>query len=127
MTTRTTPGAIRSALRAVPAPVTGRRILAVDAGRHGAALTSRYGDLVIHTLYRHIGRAMLSEVRPNLVVAPLITPAWDLLDLAQQLRAAGYRGEIQALSQQLPRMDLIEAEFSDLFPELRLCFSVLNG
>jgi hypothetical protein len=105
-----------------PRRMTTRRVLVVGAVRpalHGAASGD---DLVVHTQLRHLSRALLDEVRPDAVVAPLITPEWDVLDLAAQLSALGYTGPLVVRSRPLPRADLVLGELQGLFPNLALAF-----
>lgn len=96
-----------------------RRILAVEVGRFGTGPAVEPDDLVIHTQFRHVSAQMLAEVRPDLIVGPLIAPDWDIVDLCQRISRCGYQGRIQALTRLLPRADLVSGEVSALFPDLQ--------
>lgn len=105
-----------------PRRMTTRRVLVVGPVRatlHGDTFGD---DLVVHTQLRHLSRALLDEVRPDAVVAPLITPDWDVLDLAAQLSGLGYSGPLVVRSRPLPRADLVLGELQGLFPSLTLAF-----
>lgn len=93
-----------------------RRILAVEVGRFGPGLDP--DDLVIHTQLRHVSMQMLAEVRPDIVIGPLIAADWDIVDLCQRISRCGYQGRILALTRPLPRADLVAGEVGALFPHL---------
>ncbi|MEM7721393.1 MAG: hypothetical protein AAF376_03375 [Pseudomonadota bacterium] len=64
---------------------------------------------------------------PNLVLAPLLTPLFDALDLARYLSQAGYRGRYLALVDRLPSANLIRREVEAQSPELNFDIIVLDG
>jgi hypothetical protein len=64
---------------------------------------------------------------PDLVLSPLLTPAFDALDLARLLTQCGYRGRYLALVDQLPSATLIRREVEAQSPELNFDVVVLDG
>lgn len=91
-----------------------RRVLAVEVARLGLD----QDDLVIHTQLRHVSMQMLAEVRPDLIIGPLIAADWDIVDLCHRISRCGYQGRILALTRPLPRADLVAGEVGALFPNL---------
>lgn len=64
---------------------------------------------------------------PDLVLAPLLTPKFDALDLARYLSQAGYRGRYLALVDRLPSATLIRREVKAQSPDLNFDLVVLDG
>jgi hypothetical protein len=64
---------------------------------------------------------------PNLVLAPLLTPQFDALDLARYLSEAGFRGRYLALVDRLPSANLIRREVKAQSPDLNFDLVVLDG
>lgn len=94
-------------------------VLLIEASPVLSLLVPRPGaQTVVITHRRLLSVAMLQTVRPDVVVAPLIAPNWDLVDLAGTLEGFGYRGAVHALTKPLPRGELIVSELSALYPAL---------
>mgnify|MGYP006273086845 FL=1 len=64
---------------------------------------------------------------PELVLSPLLTPAFDALDLARLLTQCGYRGRYLALVDKLPSANLIRREVEAQSPGLNFDVVVLDG
>lgn len=64
---------------------------------------------------------------PALVLSPLLTPAFDALDLARLLTQCGYRGRYLALVDRLPSANLIRREVEAQSPTLNFDVIVLDG
>ncbi|MBF9058668.1 hypothetical protein HKCCSP123_05680 [Rhodobacterales bacterium HKCCSP123] len=64
---------------------------------------------------------------PALVLSPLLTPAFDALDLARLLSQCGYRGRYLALVDRLPSANLIRREVEAQSPNLNFDVIVLDG
>lgn len=64
---------------------------------------------------------------PELVLSPLLTPAFDALDLARLLTQCGYRGRYLALVDRLPSANLIRREVAAQSPSLNFDVIVLDG
>ncbi len=63
----------------------------------------------------------IRDLAPDLVLAPLIGPTWDGLDVAIALARAGYAGRLGIVSPCLPRQDLVLHEMQTLCPSLDIC------
>lgn len=79
------------------------RCLAVEVGPAMLArLTGQAGPALVLTRYVTLDASLLARVMPDLVIAPLFGPGFDILDLAQRLMVLGYRGPLRALTRPLP-------------------------
>ena len=67
---------------------------------------------------RMIGSIMLQNVDPDAIIAPLITPNWDVVDLGILLEELGYTGTLYALTKPLPRAELVLREVGAVCPRL---------
>lgn len=76
----------------------------------------------VHACWRHLNTAMIAHLRPATIVAPLMTAGWDILDLAEVLERAGYRGQILIQSGPLPSQAMILREIRARFPDLSVEF-----
>lgn len=77
----------------------------------------------LHTRWPHLSTELLQRIQPSVVVAPLMTPTWDILDLSALLARAGYAGRLVIQSPPLPRPELIRHEIRALYPSLGVDFS----
>jgi len=94
-------------------------VLLIEASQAMSLLAPRPGvQTVVITHRRLLSARMLQTVRPDIIVAPLIAPEWDLVDLGATLDGFGYRGTIHALTRPLPRGELILRELGALYPVL---------
>ena len=75
---------------------------------------------IVHSLFSMLSRATLASVHPDSIIAPLITPDWDVLDIGMALNAFGFTGTLVAVSGPLPRAELIRSEVAALCPHLTL-------
>lgn len=91
-------------------------ILLIEAAQALPMLSPRPRvQTVVLTHRRLLSAAMLHRVRPEIVVAPLIAPDWDLVDLGADLERLGYRGTVHVLTRPLPREELILGELAALY------------
>jgi hypothetical protein len=99
-----------------------RRWLIVEPLPRGARSATVFaaGDLVVHMRYEHLEAGLLARIAPCTVLAPLIAPGWDILDLATRLERLGWRGVLVAQSRPLPCADLVLGEIQSLFPAQRI-------
>lgn len=65
-----------------------------------------------------VDAALLERIRPAVVLAPLMTPAFDVLDLARLLSALGYRGQLRAVTPGIPDPHLVRREIAAACPGL---------
>lgn len=73
---------------------------------------------VVLTQKRMLTRQMLETVQPDAIVGPLITSAWDVVDLAIVLEDLGFAGDLYALTRPLPRAELVVREVGAVCPRL---------
>ncbi|MBN8293805.1 hypothetical protein JI664_17675 [Rhodobacter sp. NTK016B] len=96
-----------------------RSVLIVDASEAMRFLDARpHRQSVVLTQKRLLSRAMLASVQPDAIIAPLIAPDWDVVDLGLTLEEMGYRGHLFALSRRLPHAELVIREFAAICPQL---------
>jgi hypothetical protein len=68
--------------------------------------------------FEGVSAELLSEVRPDLVLSPLMGETFDALDVAQKLSSLGFGGRYRALTNPLPRPEAIIEEVRSLAPGL---------
>lgn len=69
---------------------------------------------------------LLDKLRPSIIVTPLVSIAFDALDVAETLYCAGFTGELVVMAANLPHPHVVERELRDTAPGLRLTLSVTN-
>lgn len=65
-----------------------------------------------------IDAALLARATPDVVLAPLLSPEHDILDLARLLHKHGYSGALRAYCQPVPNARLIRAEVQQIWAEV---------
>jgi len=96
-----------------------QRVLVVATRRIPvAALPHSAGDKIVFARFDDVGAAMLARIAPDLILAPLMAPEFDILDLARRLTRCGYRGALRAMARQIPNPALVRAELAQLCPDL---------
>lgn len=68
--------------------------------------------------YRALTAERLHRIAPDVVISALVGPGFDALDVALALHLAGYAGCYRAISEQLPRPDVIRREVLAIAPAL---------
>lgn len=116
MTLHLAPGFLRDR-----AQVVRRRWLIVTPGRLRGGLLGP-DDLGVHVPWPHLRQGLLAALAPDTVVAPLMTPGWDVLDLAAQLHGLGYTGRVLIDAPRLPRPAMVLAEVQAQCPTLAFGF-----
>lgn len=93
---------------------TGRRVLAVDLSAGQIDPIMRSPPLACSfSRLRQVTAEVLAQVAPDIVVAPLFGPDFDILDLAERLAASGFGGRLLAVTAPLPRPETVRAEVRD--------------
>lgn len=64
-------------------------------------------------------RAIFAEIAPQLVLSPLVSGIYDVIDIATALEGLGFQGRYHALVHRLPRRDLIISEMHTACPTIR--------
>ncbi len=81
----------------------------------------KHSDMKFESLpFALIHAALARAPWAKCVITPLMTDAFDVLDLATELSKAGYAGVLQVVVPALPRPDIIERELMQLCPDLRV-------
>ncbi len=78
------------------------------------------GQTVVCTHWRFLEHSVLEAVRPDIILAPLTQPNWDLMDLGSFLQRNKYSGLLCAVTQPLPSVEMIAKEFAIQFPLLTI-------
>lgn len=78
------------------------------------------GQTIVLTHRRLLSRHVLETVQPEAILTPLIAQGWDLLDLGSFLLANGYHGQLCAVTQPLPRIEMVINEVSAQLPCLAI-------
>lgn len=98
-----------------------RTVLVIDAPSSLRQLKPQPGQQsVVVTQKRMLSTDMIRRIRPDAIIGPLITPDWDIVDLGLELERLGYRGDLFAMTQPLPRAELVIREVSALCPALNV-------
>lgn len=69
---------------------------------------------------------LLQQIRPDVVVAPLLAGQIDALDVAALLYACAYDGRLCILARALPDPDLIRADIARIAPDLAVDLLVVS-
>lgn len=75
---------------------------------------------IVLTHRRLLSRHVLETVQPEAILTPLIAQGWDLLDLGSFLLENGYHGQLCAVTQPLPRIEMVINEVSAHLPCLAI-------
>ena len=62
--------------------------------------------------------ALLANLRPDVVLSPLLSGRFDCIDLAQLLLRLGFTGRYRAMTPPLPNPDIVRREIRSLCPGL---------
>ncbi len=68
--------------------------------------------------YRALTAERLRRIDPDVVISALVGPGFDALDVALALHLAGYVGCYRAISEQVPRPEVIRREVLAIAPSL---------
>jgi len=113
----------RQALRAVlmhsEALKSRRSILLVEPARElPVSLRGIEGLNLTVAQWETITTDLLVSVAPEMILAPLLSVRFDILDLARLLKTLGYCGALRAYCAPLPNTKVIRSEIKAEFPDL---------
>ncbi len=99
-------------------------ILAVGDVRQwlGAGRTLPADSQIAFAEFHEITEELMGALSPDIVMSPVLTRAFDCLDLAQALEATGFRGRFRVVAPDLPNPNVIQAEIRALCPALDVGF-----
>lgn len=104
-----------------------KTVLIVDAEAALSFLPRRPQEqAIVLTQRKLLSETMLRNVKPDLIISPLITPEWDVVDLGLHLQSLGYTGKFFALTKPLPRAELVLREVSAVCPRLKIQLLEVN-
>ncbi|OOY08774.1 hypothetical protein BMI89_11485 [Thioclava sp. F36-7] len=94
-------------------------LLLIDPARELPSSLKEISGQAIQVLqYDQITAKNLVKLRPELVLAPLLTERFDILDLAKRLEEFGFTGKLRAYSRPLPNIAAIRQEVRAAHPQL---------
>ncbi|MBT8417428.1 MAG: hypothetical protein KJO42_08300 [Silicimonas sp.] len=96
------------------------KILAVGSPgewQSDAPVTGRNGN-VVFVAFGDVDRELLDHLKPDAIVSPALAWNFDCIDLAVLLEQLSYVGAYRATAMELPKPELVEAEISQLCPQL---------
>ncbi|WP_295535763.1 hypothetical protein [uncultured Thioclava sp.] len=113
----------RQALRAVflhsKALSNCRRMLLVDPVRELPIALHGIEGLSLNVVqFESISSELLADIAPEMVLAPLLSVRFDILDLARLLTDLGYQGAVRAYCAPVPNAKVICTEVKSEFPKL---------
>lgn len=76
------------------------------------------GSVVVNARFDALSAALLDEVRPDCVLAPLFGLECDVMEVAARLTRLGYRGLLLGVTAPLPNPRVIKAEIQGANPDL---------
>lgn len=104
-----------------------RRVLLVELpAEMVAALPDLTEAAPVSTSYRALNIDLIARHDPHLVVAPLVGPGFDILDVGAQLLRSGFTGSLRALTPPLPNLAAVRAEVKGHFADLDVDLVVVS-
>lgn len=104
-----------------------RRILLVELpAEMVAALPDLTEAAPVSTSYRALNIDLIARHDPHLVIAPLVGPGFDILDVGAQLLRSGFTGSLRALTAPLPNLAAVRAEVKGHFADLDVDLVVVS-
>ena len=82
------------------------------------ALRNLDGLAVEVTRLDGLNAELIGRVRPDMLLAPLLTRRFDILDLAARLEELGFSGALRAYTRPLPNLAAIRAEVCRDWPAM---------
>ena len=71
-----------------------------------------------YTSFASLSRELMTEIAPDMVLSPLVSKDFDVIDLARHLADLGYEGSYRVLMQRVPDAAIIRAEVAFVAPHL---------
>ena len=78
---------------------------------------------VVFADYRQLTDSFLDETMPDIVLAPLICPSFDCIDVAQLLHELGFSGRLRIVAPRLPDPTIVMRELQLFCPGIDLDFA----
>lgn len=106
-------------------PESGQLLLLDGVTGAGPLLSALAGMRIVFCHATVLDPAMLARIDPDVVVAPVLGPRQDLVEVAQTLSAAGFAGLLCGVATPPVRPALVAREVAASCPDLR--FTVVAG
>ncbi|HPE24526.1 hypothetical protein [Albidovulum sp.] len=104
-----------------PSVRAGDRILAIDCLPTLATSIEAIGfGPLVHARHDHLDARLLAKVMPDLIVAPLLAPGFDAIELSETLHRLGFRGRFVVFAPSLPNARTVTAELRAHCPALAI-------
>ncbi|MGO4854853.1 hypothetical protein [Phaeovulum sp. W22_SRMD_FR3] len=88
-----------------------RRVLVIEPIlKLPAALRGVTGASVTLITFAELDRFVLERYHPDVVLAPLMTARYDILDVLQRLHELKFRGSLRAIAPTMPNLMMIRSE-----------------
>lgn len=78
-----------------------------------------HGHEVVYSRSVNLSAALLEQIAPDVIVAPVLGQDHDILDIAQSLRDLGFRGTLCGINHPYLHAPLVKAEVRAQCPQLR--------
>lgn len=78
------------------------------------------GPRVVTAEFEELSPALIAQHDPDLVLAPLIAPRFDAVELAERLAACRYMGDFLIVTRNVPRPDIIRRELRGAVDPIRV-------
>ena len=91
-------------------------MLVVESGAAQSGAGRLSGPGLHFVSYADLDQGLLKQIRPDIVVAALMSPVIDALDLAERLESLGYRGRFWALASAVPKVPMVREEVCAIAP-----------
>ena len=88
-----------------------RRLLFIDMPAELlAALATASETAPVNTTFSALNIDLIARHDPHIVLAPLVGPGFDILDVAARLQRCGFTGSLRALTTPLPNLSSVRTE-----------------
>lgn len=68
--------------------------------------------------YDDLSEETINDIKPSVVLSPLVTDSFDAHQIARYLVSIGYTGRYRAIAPHLPNLSMIKLEISAVAPQL---------
>lgn len=117
MTKPPSPFSRATARQAIRTSLEGRHILVLDPTQTIPQVLQGVGGVSISVRrFTELNVDTLNDEDPDVILAPLVSAHYDILDLIRHLHDLGYEGAVRAYCHPLPDLKLVHAEVAQIWP-----------
>ena len=84
-------------------------------------------ESIVSVPYFNLTATTIAQMRPDLVLAPLLGPGFDIVDIGVRLEAMGYSARLSAVTVPLPDAVAVACEIRNQFRKLEFALIELVG